>query len=115
MGVSGFVSFDFIAGEDGRAWLLECNPRPTQMLHLGPLVGVEPARALAAAMRHEPISTVEKPVRDLSVAMFPQEWRRDPDSARLRDTYHDVPWDDPALVAAMLRKRPKRRQRRLVP
>ncbi len=115
MGVSGFVSFDFIADDDGRAWLLECNPRPTQMVHLGPLVGVDPARALAAALRQEAASGFEKPVEEVPVAFFPQEWRRDPESASLREMYHDVPWDDPNLLAAMLRKKSTPARRRLAP
>ncbi len=115
MGVSGFVSFDFIADDDGRAWLLECNPRPTQIVHLGPLVGVDPARALAAALRQVPTSGCETPATELPVAFFPQEWRRDPRSANLLRLYHDVPWDDPKLLAAMIRKKSTPARHRLAP
>jgi biotin carboxylase len=44
-GASGFLSFDFIVDEAGHAILLECNPRPTQIMHLGHLVGVDLARS----------------------------------------------------------------------
>jgi hypothetical protein len=37
-----------------------------------------------------------------TVAFFPSEWRRDPESPYLVDGYHDVPWDDPALLRACL-------------
>jgi hypothetical protein len=35
------------------------------------------------------------------VAMFPNEWRRDPDSPFLSSALHDVPWDDPGVLGAM--------------
>lgn len=112
-GASGFMSFDFIVDGSGQAYLLECNPRPTQILHLGPLVGVELAGALLKALRNgRRVASCEVPTGERSVSFFPQEWVRDPSSPSLRTTYHDVPWDDPALLAAILRKRPLRRLRR---
>lgn len=30
---TGFISFDFIVDEDGRAWPIECNPRATSGIH----------------------------------------------------------------------------------
>jgi hypothetical protein len=34
------------------------------------------------------------------VALFPQEWVRNPSSPHFADSLHDVPWDDPDLVEA---------------
>jgi hypothetical protein len=35
------------------------------------------------------------------VALFPQEWVRDPNSQHLKaGVFHDVPWDEPDLVDA---------------
>jgi hypothetical protein len=36
------------------------------------------------------------------IALFPQEWLRDPKSPHLASAYHDVPWDDPALLHALI-------------
>ena len=33
-----------------------------------------------------------------TIALFPQEWIRDPESAFLRSGYHDVPWEEPELL-----------------
>jgi len=35
-----------------------------------------------------------------TVALFPNEWLRDPHSRYLTHGHHDVPWDDPALLKA---------------
>jgi hypothetical protein len=39
------------------------------------------------------------------VVVFPREWLNDPASPRLLEYPIDVPWDDPALFAALLRMR----------
>jgi len=36
IGFTGQIGFDFIAGDDGRLYVLECNPRATSGLHLLP-------------------------------------------------------------------------------
>jgi glutathione synthase/RimK-type ligase-like ATP-grasp enzyme len=100
---TGFASFDFILEEGtSHAYLLECNPRPVPVLHLAPLVGVDLSKALFMRLQGqewEPQLVVEK---ELSVALFPQEWKRDPSSENLHHFYHDVPWDDPELVKAYI-------------
>lgn len=112
-GASGFVSFDFIVDDQGQAYLLECNPRPTKILHLGPLVGVELAGALLRALEDRRRNTdCEVPTGERVISFFPHEWARDPSSPSLQTTYHDVPWDDPTLLAAIMRKRPARGPRR---
>ena len=105
MGASGFVSFDFVVAADGAVKLVECNPRPTQILHLAPLIGLDPARALRAALAGGECAASGADAA-VDVAFFPQEWKRDCTSAALRTAYHDVPWDDPELLRAMLGKRP---------
>ena len=37
--------------------------------------------------------------------IFPREWLRDPHSRWLRECASDVPWDEPALIKAMLAMR----------
>jgi hypothetical protein len=36
------------------------------------------------------------------LALFPQEWRRNPDSAWLHSAHLDVPWEDPEVLRACL-------------
>ena len=36
-----------------------------------------------------------------TVALFPNEWARDPTSPYLTEAFHDVPDDDPALLQAL--------------
>jgi carbamoyl-phosphate synthase large subunit len=102
---SGFFSFDFIVGvEDRRAYLLECNPRPVPVSHIGDLAGGDLCTALAAKLAGGS-APAHVPARTERVALFPQEWRRDPTSHWLRDAYHDVPWDDPPLLRALCDRR----------
>jgi len=115
-GATGFVSFDFVIDAAGQEYLLECNPRPTHILHLGGLVEVDLAKSLLEALNGT-VPTIPQIVRDLDrkVAFFPNEWRRDPNSPALTESHHDVPWDDPELIKAMLRKRPLSWRRRPIP
>jgi hypothetical protein len=100
-GISGFAGFDFVLrGDDGAAYLLECNPRPTPTVHLGNYFGVDLCRALFEHMSDGDAGRARTTQRGDTVALFPQEWSRDPDSPFLQSAYHDVPWDDPALLRA---------------
>ncbi|HTB83872.1 MAG TPA: hypothetical protein VK742_09480 [Candidatus Sulfotelmatobacter sp.] len=99
--LSGFIAFDFVLDTDNRAWFLECNPRPIPISHLGALAGEDLCRRLYAALTSTP-PPVEKNFQELSVAHFPREQRRDPDSEWLRRAFHDVPADEPELMAALL-------------
>ena len=98
---TGFASFDFmIEAETGHAYLLECNPRPVPVCHLGTLGGVNLGQALFARLSGQPWKPQTSVEQEQVICLFPQEWRRDPNSANLHQIYHDVPWDDPALVKA---------------
>jgi hypothetical protein len=44
------------------------------------------------------------PILNDTVAIFPREWQRDPASPWLQLAHHDVPWDDPAVLLASLRR-----------
>lgn len=100
---TGFASIDFIIEEKtDRAYLIEFNPRPVPVIHLGILGGVNLGAALFAGLSGqdwEPQTIIEK---EQLVALFPQEWRRDPSSENLHKIYHDVPWDDPELIRAYI-------------
>ena len=101
-GLSGLHGLDFIRDAQGRPHLIEMNPRATQAgaFALGP--GHDLAAALAGCLSPaikgpRPLVT-ENPV----IALFPQEWRRDPDSPWLHSAYPDVPWDDPDVLRGCL-------------
>jgi hypothetical protein len=101
---SGFVSFDFIVDGDGRAFLIEMNPRPIGSAHLGRLFGHD----LALAFLRDEAGGGRSPVlpATTAVALFPKELERDPSGRRMRNdpaVLHDVPDDEPEVVAAYLR------------
>jgi hypothetical protein len=99
--LSGFVGFDFILDAENHAWFLECNPRPIPIAHLGALAGEDLCRRFYAALTGTR-PPAERDFQEISVAHFPKEQRRDPDSQWLRNAFHDVPHDDPELAAALL-------------
>lgn len=105
LGLSGLWGLDFVLeAKTGAAYFIEMNPRATPICHLSlgagrnlpaalykQLTGVSPLNA-STAIEHEVI------------AMFPGEWRRDPASAYLRAAYHDVPWQEHALMQDCVNK-----------
>jgi hypothetical protein len=103
IGGTGFFGFDFILENgSGRAFLLEINPRATQISHLALGKGHDLPAAIRARLLGEPApDSPAITVRNL-IAFFPQELRRDPASRFLSHAYHDVPYEEPALVRAFL-------------
>ncbi len=109
--LTGLIGLDFILEEDtGIPYLLELNLRATQTAHLclGPKLA--PAYALGAKLQglghsHLPV----EPRRE--VALFPQEWLRDPKSRYLSSSFHDIPLEAPELVRAALSQRGHRLRR----
>jgi hypothetical protein len=101
IGCSGFVSFDFIVDADDRPWLLEMNPRPIGSTHLGRLFGHDLAHAFVTGEA----GGAPEADADTVVALFPKELERDPGGSLLdRDPAirHDVPFEEPRVVAAYL-------------
>lgn len=101
LGYSGFASLDFMLDAAGRAHLIELNPRPTPITHLGERFGACLCQQLRAALTGEIGNAAEPQGLPSRVALFPQEWVRNPQSPHLAaGVYHDVPWDEPDLVDA---------------
>lgn len=96
-GVTGFIGFDFIVDSAGAAWLIECNPRPTPISHLTGRVGEDVCRALFCCIAGQPLPPMTQ-TDELTVAHFPSESLRDPNSPHLIEAFHDIPWDDPDLL-----------------
>ena len=101
LGISGFFGFDFVLEEaSGRPYLVEINPRATQINHLALGAGRDLPTALRARISGEPIRAARAVTDCETIALFPQEWRRDPQSRFFLTAYHDVPYDEPELVRA---------------
>ena len=102
MGASGFLSFDFmIETATGRAYLIECNPRPAQVGHLGGRIGVDLCAALAQGLRGA-AEPSRQAAGEAIVALFPQEWLRARETTAGFGTALDVPWDDTDLLRAIV-------------
>ena len=104
--LSGLQGFDFMLekGSD-HAYLIEINPRATQVCHLsfGPWHDL-PAALISAVTGNERVAAPRVTEGD-TIALFPHEWLRDPSSPYLRSGYHDVPQDEPELLRACTKKR----------
>jgi hypothetical protein len=101
--LSGMLGFDFIIEErSGDAYLIEMNPRATQMGHLALGDGRDLAAAIAGVFIGRQVRAAQSVTKNDVIAFFPQEWLRDAKSPYLKNAYHDVPWDQPALVRACL-------------
>lgn len=97
--LSGLHGLDFmLEAQTGKAHLIEINPRATQVVHLTLGPGRDLAAALYAAVCGETVSPAPKVTESDVIALFPQEWIRDPASPFLSSGYHDVPWQAPDLV-----------------
>jgi predicted ATP-grasp superfamily ATP-dependent carboligase len=99
--LSGLHGLDYICDEDGQAHLIEINPRSPQTSYLSFGAGHDLVCALVA--RVDGHARPPRPrIASNTVALFPQEWMRDPASPYLANAFHDVPWDDPALIRAWM-------------
>jgi ATP-grasp domain len=102
--LSGFFGLDFILERSsGHAFLIEMNPRCTQLGHLplesdGDLIGALWAR-VTGVKRTESDFVIEQP----TIAFFPQSWQWDTSVDLMRSAYHDVPWGENALIEGLLR------------
>jgi hypothetical protein len=105
--LSGFYGFDFVIEErSGQPFLIEMNARATQIAHLAlGERGDLPAAALSALPGPPAVPRPSVTSGD-TIALFPQEWYRDPASSYLHSGYHDVPWSESELVSYCIRKKP---------
>ena len=112
LSLSGFCGLDFIleAGT-GVPYLIEMNPRCTQLGHLelegdGCLAGV-----LSAALRGEPPPQAQNPIGDKQIALFPQALAAGKLCRPYIDaSFHDVPTEEPQLMSELgLKSWPQRR------
>jgi predicted ATP-grasp superfamily ATP-dependent carboligase len=100
IGFTGFFGMDYMRDEEsGDTYLIECNARPTAQSHVAEAAGVDLCEALFDAMNGRPIKPYS--VKEgFVITLYPQEIVRNPNSEFIHNSYHDVPDDDPDLVAA---------------
>jgi hypothetical protein len=101
--LSGLIGFDFILEEGtDRAHLIEMNARATQTCHLQLGPGRDLLSPLRAVLSGEPLGQTRPMTGNDVIALFPQEWLRDPGSKFMSIAYHDIPWDEPDLLRECL-------------
>jgi hypothetical protein len=105
LGISGLCGLDFMIHEEtGIPHLIEINARATQTGHLPLGPGHDLQAALTAVLTGEPVKEREPMIQKDIVALFPLAWQTEPDSLLIRTGYHDVPWEEPRLVRAGMKK-----------
>ena len=107
-GYSGFISIDFLIGEDdGIPYLLEINPRIVNAVRFSSIFGVDLCNLFLSSFTKTSVcaqASVDPPVGRIS--FYPDEWLRDWRSPYLLNTPSDVPYEDPKLLAAINRTLP---------
>ncbi len=112
---SGIFGFDFIVDQaTGQPHLLEINPRATPTTHLrtsaGSIACVLRAVLVGGGDPPEPLYT-----NGDTIALFPQERLRDPESDFLRSARDDTPWNEPGFVQACLERKKRTLRGRVLP
>jgi glutathione synthase/RimK-type ligase-like ATP-grasp enzyme len=105
LGHSGFVGLDFIRRPSGGLVFLEFNGRPTTVSHLGGLVGADLGAALFAVVAGRALLPSSRSA-EVRVALFPQDWIRDPHAGDRAAFHVDIPRADPPIIAALSRRLP---------
>jgi hypothetical protein len=101
--LSGFVGLDYlIDGRSGKPYLIEMNPRCSQLGHL-PLAGdSDLAGALCTKLGCENCTTNEAPVEGQVIAFFPQAEMLGAKNPLHSQIYNDVPRGQPELVRELM-------------
>ncbi|MCW3475404.1 hypothetical protein [Limobrevibacterium gyesilva] len=97
LGFTGFGGIDFVRDEaSNKLWFLKFNARPTPLSHLGRLAGGDLCTALLAAVTNA-FPVPQRATKETTVALFPQDWMRDPNAANRGADHVDLPVDDDRL------------------
>jgi hypothetical protein len=106
LALSGLHGFDFmLEAETDNAYLIEINPRATQVGHLTLGPGHDIPAAITASVSGAAIQAASTVTQNDTIVLFPQEWIRNPASQYIRSGYHDVPWEEPEFVRDCISKR----------
>ncbi|HUP92608.1 MAG TPA: ATP-grasp domain-containing protein [Solimonas sp.] len=101
LGFSGFGSIDAVLRADGKAWFIEFNPRPVPIAHLGRRAGPDLCAAFACTLHGKTYTEPRLHRLHARIALYPQEFLRDPTGDGAEGCEIDRPDDDPKLLAAM--------------
>ena len=100
--LSGFFGLDFVLADGtGKAYLIEMNPRCTPLCHLRLGRGRDMIGALWERLSGEMLPESLPLTQNDIIAYFPQAWLSK--SKLLASSFHDIPYDEPALVKELLR------------
>ena len=100
--LSGIHGLDYMLDAKGVAHLIEMNPRLTPVAHLPLGEGHDLAVGLLSAITGERLAARPSDIRSDVIALFPQEWQRDPESPLLHLAHHDVPWGNASFLELFL-------------
>jgi hypothetical protein len=111
--MSGFCGLDFhIDQASGETYLIEMNPRCTQLGHLPLKGGTDLAGAFCTKLTGRSHTTQEPSILGRRVAFFPQAHRWGSKMEAAMDVFHDIPRSQPRLVSEL--KRPSLPERRFI-
>jgi hypothetical protein len=108
--LSGFHGLDFVLDADsGAAYLIEMNPRCTQLGHLsiagqGSLAGLLCKRLGVASPSTTSPSQLAGLTTGETIAFFPKAFSGNPANGYLGNGYQDLPREDPALMRELLKE-----------
>jgi hypothetical protein len=97
LGLSGFYGLDFLLDDAGRVYLIEMNPRCTQLGHLRFSTDSDLAGAFCAKLTGHAVPDTVPLIGDRAVAFFPLAHRLCPNHPLLAGAYADIPQNQPAL------------------
>ena len=108
--LSGFHGLDFVLeAESGEAYLIEMNPRCTQLGHL-PISGLGDLAGLLCRKLSVPSPANTGPIgaggltTGDTIAFFPKAYSGNPANGYLGEGYQDLPLEDPALMRELLKE-----------
>ncbi len=112
LSLSGFIGLDFMIERDSDVPLLvEVNARVTPQCHIRLGSGRDLVNALCMVLTGR-VGSLKCVTRSGIIAYFPQAWDCNSWSDFLHNAYHDVPWEEPALVRELLNRPWAARSRR---
>jgi hypothetical protein len=101
--LSGFFGLDFMIERDtDLAYLIEMNPRCTQLGHLQFPDQGNLASALCARISGQPPVPSALTIREPVIAFFPQAWRWKLAGPEWTRAFHDIPWGEDELIRILL-------------
>jgi hypothetical protein len=102
--LTGFVGLDFLIDQvTGQTYMIEMNPRCTQLGHLPLTTGCDLAGALCTQLGCGICATNEASTEGRPIAFFPQATRWGAKISFADDVYEDIPQGQPELVRELLR------------